>query len=120
MKILRSFAYAWAGIRSCSSSEANFKIHILFALAAIILGFLLNISPNEWIAIIICIAFVLAMEMINTAIEKLCDVVQQDIHPGIKKVKDITAGAVLVAAIGSFFIGTVIFLPKIILFIKSL
>jgi diacylglycerol kinase len=56
--------------------------------------------------------------MINTAIEKLCDVVQQEIHPGIKKVKDIAAGAVMMAAAGSLVIGFVIFLPKIIVFIK--
>jgi len=120
MKILRSFVFAFNGIRSCFSSETNFKIHVLFAVAAITLGFLLGISPNEWIAIIICIVFVLAMEMINTAIEKLSDVVTQDFHEGIKKVKDIAAGAVPVAAIASVFIGAVIFLPKIILFIKSL
>ena len=89
-------------------------------MAAIALGFWMAISPTEWVAIIVCIAFVLAMEMINTAIEKLSDVVQQGFHPGIKKVKDIAAGAVLVAAMGSLFVGAVIFLPKIILFIKSL
>jgi undecaprenol kinase len=61
----------------------------------------------------------LAMEMVNTAIEKLSDVVQEAFHPAIKKVKDIAAGAVLAAATGSFFIGAVIFLPKIILFLKS-
>jgi diacylglycerol kinase (ATP) len=120
MKLLRSFTYAWSGIKTCFSAEANFKIHIVFAIAAITLGFLLNISHNEWLAIIVCIAFVMTMEMINTAIEKLCDVVQPGIDPRIKKVKDIAAGAVLVAAMGSLITGAVIFLPKIIILIKSL
>jgi diacylglycerol kinase (ATP) len=120
MKLLRSFTYAWGGLKTCFSSETNFKIHIVFAVLTIFLGFFLNISSNEWIAIIFCIAFVIAMEMINTAIEKLCDVVHKDLHPGIKKVKDISAGAVMIAAIGSLVIGLIIFLPKIIVFIKSL
>ena len=119
MKLIRSFTYAWSGLKACFSSETNFKIHIVSAIVAISLGFLLNISPVEWIALIVCIAFVIAMEMVNTAIEKLCDLVEHDIHPGIKKVKDIAAGAVMMAAIGSLAIGLIIFLPKIIVIIKS-
>ena len=74
----------------------------------------------EWIAIGFCIAFVIAMEMLNTAIEKLCDVVHQEVHPGIKKVKDIAAGAVLISAIFSLITGLIIFLPKIIMYFKSI
>jgi diacylglycerol kinase len=58
--------------------------------------------------------------MINTAIEKLCDVVHKDFHPQIKIIKDMAAGAVLIAAISSLITGVVIFVPKIIFFIKSL
>ena len=118
MKLLRSFSFAVNGVKTCFASEANFKIHTVFAMLAIGFGFILNISHNEWLAVIGCIAFVTAMEMINTAIEKLCDVVKQDIHPSIKKVKDIAAGAVMMAAIGSLIIGLIIFLPKIIVFLK--
>jgi diacylglycerol kinase len=67
-----------------------------------------------------CIAFVISMEMLNTAIEKLCDVVHKELHPDIKRVKDIAAGAVLVSAIFSLMTGLIIFLPKIILYFKSL
>ena len=74
----------------------------------------------EWIAIGFCIAFVIAMEMLNTALEKLCDVVHQEVHPGIKKVKDIAAGAVLISAIFSLITGLIIFLPKIIMYFKSI
>ena len=120
MKLFRSFIYAWSGIKNCFASETNFKIHFVITIAVITLGFLLHVSNSEWLVITVCIAFVMAMEMINTAIEKLCDVVQPEIHPGIKKVKDIAAGAVLLAALGSLIVAAVIFLPKIILFIKSL
>jgi len=119
MKILKSFAFAFNGFKICFASETNFKIHMLFAAVAVSLGFVLKIANAEWLAIIGCIAFVTAMEMINTAIEKLCDIVHKDIHPGIKKVKDIAAGVVLVSACCSLIIGTIIFLPKLIHYIKS-
>jgi diacylglycerol kinase len=119
-KILRSFVFAFNGLKICFTAEANFKIHLLFATAALLLGIVFKIAAAEWFAVIISIAFVAAMEMMNTAIEKLCDVVHKDIHSGIKKVKDIAAGAVLLAAVCSFVIAVIIFLPKIIALIKSL
>jgi diacylglycerol kinase len=118
MKLIKSFIYAWSGIKTSFKSEANFKIHMVAATVAIALGVLLNLSNTEWCAIILCIAFVLSIEMMNTAIEKLCDVVHKDTHPVIKMVKDIAAGAVLVAAVSSLIIGTIIFLPKIIMHLK--
>ncbi|MGF2413676.1 diacylglycerol kinase family protein [Ferruginibacter sp.] len=119
MKLLRSFAFAFNGWKICFSSEINFRIHMLFTIAALLLSITLKITSAEWLAIIFCIAFVAAMEMTNTAIEKLCDVVQPGIHLAIKKVKDIAAGAVLLAAVCSVVIGSIIFLPKIIILMKS-
>lgn len=120
MKLIRSFAYALNGLRICFATEQNFRIHTLLMIVAIILAIVFNISAIEWIATVFCIAFVIAMEMLNTAIEKLCDVVHKDVHPGIKKVKDIAAGAVLVSAIFSLITGLIIFVPKIIVYLKSL
>jgi diacylglycerol kinase len=119
-KIVKSFTFAFNGLKLCFVSEINFKIHLLLAIAALLLGVACSISNTEWLAVTICIAFVTATEMINTAVEKLCDLVQKDFHPGIKKIKDIAAGAVLLAAFCSLVIGVVIFLPKIIVLIKSL
>ncbi|MEO6539738.1 MAG: diacylglycerol kinase family protein [Ferruginibacter sp.] len=119
MKLIKSFAYAWNGIRSCFVSEPNFRIHSILSIVVIILSLAFHISTYEWIGVGFCIAFVIAMEMLNTAIEKLCDVVHPDIHPGIKKVKDIAAGAVLISAIFSLITGLIIFLPKIILYLKA-
>jgi diacylglycerol kinase len=118
MKLLKSFSYAWAGIRQCFVSESNFSIHAVAAIIAIILSVLLKISAGEWIAVCFCIALVITMEMLNTAIEKLCDVVHKEIHPSIKKVKDIAAGAVLVSAVFSVVTGCIIFLPKIMFYLK--
>lgn len=120
MKIVKSFAFALNGLKICFTAETNFKIHSLFAIIAIVLAIGLHIPTFEWLLIIFCIALVMVIEMINTAIEKLCDVVQKDFHPAIKKIKDIAAGAVLVTATCSLIVGTVIFLPKIFSFINSL
>ncbi|MEO6254679.1 MAG: diacylglycerol kinase family protein [Ferruginibacter sp.] len=119
MKLIRSLGYAWNGIQSCFASESNFRIHALLTIVVLILSMLFDISAIEWIAVGFCIAFVIAMEMLNTAIEKLCDVVHPGVHPGIKKVKDMAAGAVLISAIFSLITGLIIFLPKIILYFKT-
>lgn len=117
---MRSFAFACNGLKICFASETNFKIHVLLTVVAATLGIGLSISAAEWLAILFCIVLVLAMEMMNTAVEKLCNVVQKDIHPGIKAVKDIAAGAVMVAAGCSMVTGFIIFTPKIIVYFKSL
>jgi diacylglycerol kinase len=118
MKLLNSFVNAWAGIRSCFRSEPNFRIHLFAAIAAILFSVLLGISPTEWIAVWFCIGFVTTMEMMNTAIEKLCDVVHEERHPVIKQVKDIAAGSVLLSAVLSLITAGIIFLPKIFMYIK--
>ena len=119
MRLVRSFKYAFAGIQSCFGSEPNFRIHSFLAIVALLLSLVLNLAAIEWIAVCFCIAFVITMEILNTAVEKLCDIVHKEMHPGIKKVKDIAAGAVLFAAILSAITGAVIFLPKIYHFIKT-
>lgn len=120
MKLVRSFGYAWAGIRSCFRSELNFRIHAGLMIIVLMLSIVCKLSASEWAAVCFCIAFVIVMEMFNTAVEKLCDVVHKEVHPGIKKVKDIAAGAVLVAALFSLITGAIIFLPKIINLVKSM
>jgi undecaprenol kinase/diacylglycerol kinase (ATP) len=120
MKLLRSFGYAFAGIRSCFRSELNFRIHAALMIIVLILSLVCKISAREWIAVCFCIAFVIVMEMFNTAVEKLCDVVHKEVHPGIKKVKDISAGAVLISALFSLITGAIILLPKIINLVKSI
>ncbi len=119
MKLLRSFVHAFNGIRLSFASELNFRIHAVAALLVTILSAALDIAVFEWLLVGFCIAFVIVVEMLNTAIEKLCDVVQPEVNPVIKKVKDIAAGAVLVAAIFCVIAGLIIFVPKIIEYLKS-
>lgn len=113
LRIVKAFSYACNGIRLCFKSGTNFFIHLFAAGAAVLLALLLQISRIEWALLLLTIVLVLAMEMINTAIEQLCNKVQPAFDPIIKIVKDIAAGAVLVVAAGSVIIGAVIFLPAI-------
>jgi undecaprenol kinase len=110
---IKSFGYAFQGIFVFFKNEAHAKIHLVLAILAIILGIWLKISQNEWLAVILSIALVISLEMINSAIEKVVDLVSPGFHPLAGKAKDIAAGAVLVAALATLLIGLVIFFPKI-------
>ncbi|GAB6012077.1 diacylglycerol kinase family protein [Viscerimonas tarda] len=111
---LRSFKYAFNGLRIMIREEHNSWIHIFVSLCVLIAGFLLKITTYEWIAVIFCIGFVMALELINSAIENMADFVSPERHAMIKKIKDLSAGAVLIGAIISAIIGLIIFLPKIV------
>ncbi len=112
-KRLNSFAYAFAGIVSLFRSEANAKIHLVAAILVLIAGFFFEISTVEWCIVALCIALVFSAEALNTAVEKLTDLVTEDYHPLAKNAKDIAAGAVLIIAIGAATAGLLIFLPKL-------
>ena len=114
MKIAKAFINAANGIGHCIRGEINFKIQLVAAITAIILGIFFNISTTEWLFVISCSMLVLSLELLNTALENVCNIITKEIHPVIKIVKDVAAGAVLVSAIGSVIIGVIIFLPKII------
>ncbi|MAE08362.1 MAG: diacylglycerol kinase [Bacteroidetes bacterium] len=110
---LKSFVFAIKGIKYTLLTQHNFRIHIVLAIIAIILGFLLKISWLEWISIIIVIGMVLAAEIFNSSIEELMNLISPDKNKIAGIVKDLSAGAVLILAITSFIIGIIIFLPKI-------
>ena len=113
-KLINSFKYAFAGMWSAYKSERNIKIHIAVAILVILFGVFLQISTYEWIACIVCFAMVIGAEMFNTAIETVVDIAMPKKDERAKKAKDVAAGAVLVFAIGSAIIGSIIFIPKII------
>ena len=111
---LRSFKYAFNGLKILIWEESNAKIHFFVTLCVLIAGFAFRISIGEWIAVILCIGLVFALESFNSAIENLADFVSPEKHEIIKKVKDLAAGAVLIGAIASAIVGLVVFLPKIV------
>ena len=112
-RLIFGFGYAGRGIFSAFKSEQNFTIEIVFAIMAIIMGFVLKISMVEFAIIVLTIAVVLSFELVNTAIEYTVDMAMPEIHPLAKVAKDVSAGAVLVSAITSIIIGLIIFLPKL-------
>lgn len=110
---LSSFRLAILGILTAIKQERNVKIHLVITILVIILGLLNDLSKQEWMFIAFCIGLVISLELINTAIERVVDLVTSEYHPLAKEAKDIAAGAVFVAAILSIVIGGIIFIPKI-------
>jgi len=112
-KRVKSFGYAINGLRVMFSEEHNSRIHLLAAMVALVLGWFLKISPYEWSLLAIGIGAVFASELFNSALENLADHLSPEKHENIKKVKDLSAAAVLVFAIVSVVVAGLIFLPKI-------
>lgn len=121
MKIfLRSVQFAFQGAVEFFSSQRNAKIQTVMGIAAISLGFIVSITPYQWLLVLFCIGLVISLEMINSAIEIFCDMVTTDFHPRIKVIKDVAAGAVLVASIASLIIGLIIFIPALTNFLNGI
>ena len=110
---MKSFKYAFSGIKLFFITEHNGRIHLFAAVLAIGLSVYLQLSSLEWIAILTVVATVFIAEIVNSSIEKLADFVSPEIHPKIKIVKDLAAAAVLVAAFLALAVGGVVFLPKL-------
>lgn len=115
---IKSFIYAFNGIKEVITTQHNAWIHILIAITVICLGFIFSINAGEWIAIVLSIGIVLAAEVFNTAIEALVDIVSPAFNEKAGKIKDMAAAAVLLTAIAAIFIGCIIFFPYIVHFIK--
>ena len=117
-KLINSFKYAFTGIATSFKTEQNMKIHILIMILVIIAGIVLKISSLDWIILVIMFALVISGELFNTVIETVVDMITMEKNEKAKIAKDVAAGAVLVLAIGSVIVGLIIFIPKILNFIK--
>ncbi len=106
---MKSFVYAFSGVCETMLSERHMRIHMGFAVYVILAGILTEISTVEWMAVIICVGLVMALECLNTALESLCDTVCPEKSEGIRIAKDAAAGAVLCAAIVSATVGGIVF-----------
>lgn len=113
-KRLRSFKFAFKGIRLLFKHEHNAWIHIAFTILTLAGGFYFDITNLEWAVIILTIGIVLAAEAFNTAIEQIANFIQPNQDKKIEYIKDLAAGGVLITAISAFFVGLIIFLPKFI------
>jgi len=113
-KRLKSFTYAFNGLKVLFAEEHNSRIHLFATVCVIIAGALLKLSLLEWAAVAFAVGLVFSGEIFNSAIEDLSDVVCPERDDRIKKVKDLAAAAVLVNAIAAAVIGLLVFVPKII------
>ena len=109
----KSFSYAFNGLKYLIKYEHNFRIHLFAAIFIIIIGFVFKLTLTEWSILLIIISIVFITEIINSSIECLADFISPEYSEFIKKVKDLSSSAVLVAALVSIIIGIIIFLPKI-------
>jgi diacylglycerol kinase (ATP) len=110
---IRSFRCAFKGIWVMISSQQNAWIHAAATVLVIALGLYLHLTRADWCWIILAMMSVWTAEGLNTAFEFLTDVAAPEFHPLAEKAKDVAAGAVLIAAIGSVFIGVIVFGPHI-------
>ena len=111
--LYKSFGYAFEGIFTCIRNERNIKIHCTVAILVVIAGAVLGITPTEWCICLTLFGLVIALELVNTAIESVVDLVTTERKPLAKVAKDTAAGAVLVAAIMAAIVGLIIFVPRI-------
>lgn len=109
----KSFSYAWAGILRFVNNEHNARIHLAATVLVVIVSVALKVSPLEAAALAGAVGLVWVTEMLNTCLEKTMDLISKEYHPVIKFIKDLAAGAVLVAAATAVIIGLFIFIPKI-------
>ncbi len=111
---IKSANNAWRGISIFFKTTHNAWLQVFFAILAIYLGFILQISNTEWLVIILTIGLVFITEAINTSIEIDINLTSPEFHPYARDTKDVAAGAVLIAVILSIIVAILVFLPKII------
>jgi undecaprenol kinase len=108
----KGFVFAWRGI-AAGARGRNFRVMLVVTVAVILLGFINEISLPEWALVSLAMGLVLGLELVNTAGEKLVDVLSPEHDPRYGLVKDILAGAVLIAALAATVVGVIIFWPRL-------
>ncbi len=112
-KIIRSFGFAFKGVAYATATQLNFRVHLVATAAAVMLGYGFRITLDEWLWVGLCITLVLVAELFNTMIEALTDLVSPGYNEKAGHVKDMSAGAVVIAALFAFVVGLIVFLPKL-------
>ena len=108
-----SFACALRGIASLLRSEVHARIHLVATVVVIVLGWWAGITSGQWIAVVLAIGLVWVAEALNTAIEYVADLAHPDEHPEVRKLKDLSAAAVLFASLIALIVGLLVFWPRL-------
>jgi diacylglycerol kinase (ATP) len=117
-KLTRSFGYALKGVAYATKTQLNFRIHLSAMTIALLLGYWLKISKEEWLWVALSITIVLVTEIFNTMIEALTDLVSPGYNEKAGHIKDMSAGAVVITAAFALLTGCIIFLPKLLTLIR--
>lgn len=115
-RLINSFRYAYHGLIYAYKNEQNMMVHCLTTLGVVVLGLFFHISFFEWALCFLLIGLVITLELVNTAIEAVVDLVTQEYHPLARVAKDTASAAVAVMAFFSGVVGFIIFVPKILAF----
>jgi diacylglycerol kinase len=115
-RIVRSFGYAFEGLATLLRTQPNFRIHLVAAVFALVIGVVLRLPAMEMAVIVLTAGLVLVVEALNTCLETLCDLVSPTHHPLVKKCKDISAAAVLISALAAVGVAALLFLPRVLAF----
>lgn len=113
VRLWKSFSYALTGIKTALWSERNMRIHLIASIFVIGCSLYFSISKFEWLFVIVAIGGIFSLELINTAIERVVDMITDKYHPLAKQAKDLAAGAVFIYAVTAVVIGIFIFLPHV-------
>jgi diacylglycerol kinase len=108
-----SFGHAFRGLFYTWETQRHLRVHLALAALAVLLGLVLRIGATEWALLALTIALVLSLELLNTVVEAVVDLVTSDYHPLARVAKDVAAGAVLVSAIGGVAVGAFLFIPRL-------
>lgn len=108
---LKSLRYAILGAYKLVTTEHSIMVQFSIGIIVTVLGIVFDITKTEWIFQTLAIGMVLAIEGLNTAVEKIADFIHPDHHERIGFIKDIAAGAVAFAAISAIIIGLIIYIP---------
>jgi len=110
-RLLKSFSYAFRGLVKTFLEEQNLKIQTTVGLAVLMLALFFRITRLEWVSLVLAISLVILLEIVNSAVERITDVLKPRINSYVKEIKDIIAAGVLLASISATVVGIIIFWP---------
>lgn len=113
-RLLKSFIYAVKGLRKVFREEQNLRLQTAFGMIAVFFAWFFRVSPLEWIAVVFAVGLVIIMEILNSAVERVSDVLKPRINSYVKEIKDIMAAAVMFASFIAVIVGLIVFWPHII------
>jgi len=109
----RAFSFAFQGLAHAWRTQPHLRVHVGIGAAAAVAAAAFRLSPGEWAVLLLTITAVLVLELLNTVVEAVVDLASPARHPLARIAKDVAAAAVLVAAIGSVFVGAALFGPRL-------